>query len=384
MRPSRSGDHLRRSGPRHGLLAVLTMCWLGGAVHVRAGETVRQGPGWSHPQAHLGIVGPLQGRPLPANAVPRPGIDTLNYPEVGARQVARLGLEVLGASVWEGLRHPFTSLTHVVGRSTERVGVRLAEFGTTGRRHLNLLATDPAEGSVDAGVGSPLMPARLTLLPSSESAIQALLALIAGSTSRVDLMMYGWEDDPTGREVASALAEAAARGVVVRLLVDRGADVLHNPDSATHRSTLFDRLAEVPGIQLIRAPDPFLEFDHRKLACIDGRVAWSGGMILTEVARRRWENLAFLIEGPAVTQYAALFEERGAHVGGSSGSPRLGPGGLPERLGSPRADRPRRAVVEGLDLPRGRSCPATHLSRESVLQRRLARREARCGRPSRC
>ena len=47
------------------------------------------------------------------------------------------------------------------------------------------------------------MPAALTLLPSSEAAVQGLLSLIQGASHRVDLMIYGWEDDPTGREVAA-------------------------------------------------------------------------------------------------------------------------------------------------------------------------------------
>jgi cardiolipin synthase A/B len=128
--------------------------------------------------------------------------------------------------------------------------------------------------------------------------------------------MYGWGDDPTGRAVAAALAARAQRGVRVRLLVDRTAFLIHNPPAARDCCTFLDALRTVPNVSVIEPPGPFLRFDHRKLAVIDGRVAWTGGMILTEAARRRWHNFAFLAEGPIVAQYACLFEERWREQGG--------------------------------------------------------------------
>jgi cardiolipin synthase len=47
-------------------------------------------------------------------------------------------------------------------------------------------------------------------------------------------------------------------------------------------------------------------------------------MILTEVARRSWENLAFLAEGEVAVQYAALFEERWREAGGPPEGPVAG------------------------------------------------------------
>jgi cardiolipin synthase len=121
--------------------------------------------------------------------------------------------------------------------------------------------------------------------------------------------------------VAGALEAAARRGVVVRLLVDRAGFLIHNRSAAIGAPTFLDQLRQTTNIQLIEPNNPFLRFDHRKLALIDGGLAWSGGMILTEVARRSWENLAFLAEGPVVDQYAALFEERWRSVGGCPAGP---------------------------------------------------------------
>jgi cardiolipin synthase len=261
-------------------------------------------------------------RVVAENARPLPGLSTEAYPEIGPEQAIQVLREAIGSSLLTLVRRPLSASTQVVGRSAERLAVRGRElatrFGPVGS--LNPFGR-PGDGALDAPIGSPRMAATLTLLPTSESAVRALLELIATATRRVDLMIYGWEDDPTGREVASALEAAAGRGVVVRLLVDRGGFLIHNRAAALGRPTFLDRLRSVPGVILIEPPDPFLRFDHRKLVVVDGRTAWTGGMILTEVARRRWENLAFLAEGPVASEYAALFEDRWRAVGGA----RFGP-----------------------------------------------------------
>ena len=264
----------------------------------------------------------LHKRELPPNAVVRPGIDTAGYPEVGMRQLGRITGEVVGSSASELATRPLRSLGQVAGRAVERLGVRSREVASA------LGSAGPADGlgyagdgCLDGPFGSPLTPARLTLLPTSEAAVSGLVGLVDSASTRVDLMIYGWEDDPTGREVARALDRAARRGARVRLLVDRAAYLAHNPAAARRGPTFLDRLRGSPNVSLILPPDPFLKFDHRKLAVVDGWVAWTGGMILTEVARRKWENLAFLAEGPVVVQFGALFEERWREVGGAPCGP---------------------------------------------------------------
>jgi phosphatidylserine/phosphatidylglycerophosphate/cardiolipin synthase-like enzyme len=259
-------------------------------------------------------------RVTPENALQPPGASFEGYPEIGRAQRAAIAREVIVGSARSVACTPLASVRHVVGRTVERLSVRGREVSTS--------LIDPRPWFDDgpgldlAGdAGGPPFPARLTLLPSSEAAVQALLAQVAAASRRVDLMIYGWEDDPTGREVAAALADRARQGVRVRLLVDRGGFITHNPGAADGRGTFLDALRTVPNVSVIEPENPFLRFDHRKLALVDGRVAWTGGMILTEVARRRWQNLAFLAEGPIVAEYAALFEARWCEVGGCPEGP---------------------------------------------------------------
>jgi cardiolipin synthase len=77
-----------------------------------------------------------------------------------------------------------------------------------------------------------------------------------------------------------------------------------------------DALAVEPNVWLIQAPDPCFRFDHRKVAVIDDRIVWTGSMILTAPALHRWHNFEFLVEGPMVAQYEALFAGRWAELGG--------------------------------------------------------------------
>ncbi len=247
-------------------------------------------------------------RALPANAVQPPGASFEGEPSVGPAQTVRVAHDILVDSARRAVQAPAASAIHVGGRLAERVAVRLVELAPGAATGIEVVdRTGP--------VGGPSRPARLTLLPDSRSALDGLLATIAGAATRVDLMMYGWEDDPTGRLVAEALAARARAGVRVRVLVDKAAHVIHNPAAARREPTFLDALSRTPNVTLVFAPDPFVRFDHRKLAVVDGRVAWSGSMILTDVALRRWRNYSFLAEGPVVADYADAFARRWRDVG---------------------------------------------------------------------
>ncbi|MFN9388322.1 MAG: phospholipase D-like domain-containing protein, partial [Betaproteobacteria bacterium] len=61
---------------------------------------------------------------------------------------------------------------------------------------------------------------RVELLQTGDEYFPALLRDVDAAREEVHLETYIFADDPTGRQVAQALARAAARGVTVRLLVD--------------------------------------------------------------------------------------------------------------------------------------------------------------------
>jgi cardiolipin synthase len=157
---------------------------------------------------------------------------------------------------------------------------------------------------------------RVQLLRDGAATFAAMLELIDGARESVSLEGYIFRGDEVGERFAAALSAAAARGVVVRLLVDwvgrmgtprsffdrirgAGADVrIFNPPSLTSRW-----LGLVPR-------------DHRKLLVVDVAAGVTGGIGIgnewrTGVLKRRrspWRDTAVRIAGPAAHDMARAFD----------------------------------------------------------------------------
>ena len=128
-------------------------------------------------------------------------------------------------------------------------------------------------------------------------------------------------------------------------MIDRGGFVIGETNAHVIRGcpTFLDALRAEPNIHLIETPDPGFRFDHRKLAVVDDRIAWSGSMILTRPSLERWHNFNYLAEGPIVAQLAVVFAERWESLGGCQGTG-LHPGHVdgrsrPQRRGPRGAER---------------------------------------------
>ncbi len=122
---------------------------------------------------------------------------------------------------------------------------------------------------------------RLTLLKNGEQYFPALIAAIEGATAEVFLETYIFADDQAGSLVAEALAHAASRGVATHLLIDGFGAKDFAP---RFRELLSKASAEVLVFRpAISAWPPWrqrtrLRRMHRKLASIDGAVAFVGGI----------------------------------------------------------------------------------------------------------
>lgn len=146
---------------------------------------------------------------------------------------------------------------------------------------------------------------RLVLLRSGAEYFPALEAAIDAAAREIFLETYIFADDDTGRRVADALVRAARRGVSVRLLVDGWGARLY----LTRR---IARVLESGGVTLLKyrpevAPWQFrshrLRRLHRKLAQIDGRIAFVGGINViddmnTPHQRPPRVDFAVQVEGP--------------------------------------------------------------------------------------
>src|SRR5262249_34244827 len=118
------------------------------------------------------------------------------------------------------------------------------------------------------------------LFVDGHEAMAALEDLIGQARHSIDVIMFHWEADPLGEQIAARLAARAGPGLRIRVLIDGGGNlVFGEPDGACARTVnrLVSALARHPYIEVVRIRNPFACFDHRKLVLIDGRVAWTGG-----------------------------------------------------------------------------------------------------------
>ncbi|MCX7672797.1 MAG: cardiolipin synthase ClsB [Thiobacillaceae bacterium] len=120
---------------------------------------------------------------------------------------------------------------------------------------------------------------RLVLLESGGEYFPALLAAIEAARHEVWLESYIFRLDEIGRQVVEALVRAARRGVRVRVLLD-GFGSRHFPREVARglRREGVQLLFYRPELGLLRLRRYRLRRLHRKLALIDARVGFVGGI----------------------------------------------------------------------------------------------------------
>ncbi len=119
----------------------------------------------------------------------------------------------------------------------------------------------------------------VTLLESGAEYFPALEQAIAAARDSVHLETYIFEDDPAGRRIAAALAQAARRGVSVNVLVDGFGTIGLDSDWARTLAAAGARVASFGPLRSRFTLDRRrLRRLHRKLVVVDGSVAFVGGM----------------------------------------------------------------------------------------------------------
>jgi cardiolipin synthase A/B len=148
---------------------------------------------------------------------------------------------------------------------------------------------------------------QVDLLETGAQFFPALIAAIDAARFGVCLETYIFADDPAGRAVAAALANAAVRGVTVHVLVD-GFGARDFPAGLGKILTAAGVLLETyrPEPTHFKLRRHRLHRLHRKLAVIDGRTAFVGGINIiddqdTEGLGVRFDY-AVRITGPLVAQ----------------------------------------------------------------------------------
>lgn len=123
----------------------------------------------------------------------------------------------------------------------------------------------------------------LTLLEDGQEYFPALEAAIDDARQEIFLQTYIFDDDDSGRRIVAALRRAAVRGVVVRVLVDGfGGRVFV-------RRLMAELLAGGVHVLIFRRDLNLLSLNrhrlrrlHRKVAVFDGKLAFVGGINITD------------------------------------------------------------------------------------------------------
>jgi cardiolipin synthase len=153
---------------------------------------------------------------------------------------------------------------------------------------------------------------RVTILQNGKATFASLYEALKGATRSIHLEYYIFENDRIGRQVESIIKKKAREGVEVRLIYD-GVGTLWTEGS------IFRRLRRA-GVQVecfMPVAFPWLTSrvnyrNHRKIAVIDGCVAYTGGINVAErylVGTRlgRWRDIHLRIEGEAVKMLQSVF-----------------------------------------------------------------------------
>lgn len=194
-------------------------------------------------------------------------------------------------------------------------------------------------------VGRPLiMGNKVILLQDGKDTYAAMFAAIRAARDHINLESYIIDDDEIGRQFSDILLERRQRGVQVNLIYDSFGGI-NTPQA------FFERLKE-GGVNVVefnpinplaaKAPWQINNRDHRKLLVIDGRIAFLGGINISNVyssgsSTRRsvktakvaiaWRDTDLQIEGPVVGELQKLFMETWSK---QQGKPLAGKGYFPE------------------------------------------------------
>ena len=163
---------------------------------------------------------------------------------------------------------------------------------------------------------------RVLPLRGGEQAFPRMLAAIAGARRTIDMEIYTIRADGVGERFRSALEERARAGVTVRLMYDAlGSFGL--PDAfASSLEAAGAKVSVYAPLAPWRRRFGWNKRDHQKILIVDDRIAFTGGLNVTdqyvpvEEGGGGWFDVHAELEGPAVQDLARLFRRNWIHAGG--------------------------------------------------------------------
>ncbi len=185
----------------------------------------------------------------------------------------------------------------------------------------------PDDGASELGVLAkavtglaPSLSNRVELLEDGGATFDAILKAVAAANNHVHLEYYIYCPDRTGTALRDALVERARAGVKVRLLLDA-------VGSSSVDDDFLQPLLDAGGEFAWFHPTRFQPFtrtwvnlrSHRKIVVVDGEVAFTGGINITDEEDERLRDDAYVdlhmrLEGEVVRGIQLVFVEDWAYA----------------------------------------------------------------------
>lgn len=149
-------------------------------------------------------------------------------------------------------------------------------------------------------------------MASTTEVIDSLITDIREARHHVHLQFYIWGVDETSRRVLEALVDAERRGVECRVMVDAvGSRGMLKHLAHSMREAGIDVVAMLP-VGVFRSLVARMDLrNHRKIAVIDGRIAYTGSQNIVDADYGKggivWHDLMMRAEGPVVHELQTVF-----------------------------------------------------------------------------
>jgi cardiolipin synthase A/B len=162
-------------------------------------------------------------------------------------------------------------------------------------------------------LGRPILDGnRFQALHNGVEIFPAMLEAIRSAQRSITFETYIYWSGQTGADFAAALAERAAAGVPVHVLIDW---VGSSRMDSKHLSTMEDAGVEIRKFRPLRWYNlhRLNHRTHRKLLVVDGRIGFTGGVGIADPWQgdaqdaEHWRDSHYRVEGPVVAQMQAIF-----------------------------------------------------------------------------
>ncbi|MFH2122208.1 MAG: phospholipase D-like domain-containing protein [Pseudomonadota bacterium] len=236
------------------------------------------------------------------------------------------------------LPHLAVPLYFILGSRKRRSSKAKSMFSLHSVTDLPVEKANPIDGVLRAnGIPGGTQGNRFALYTDGTEAYKALLQEIEKAQESIFISTYVFNNDTVTAQLLTALTKRATEGIEVKILIDSlGSFPLYcfqHPFKKLRQAgamiSFFMPIMQMPFRNYINLRN------HRKIYLFDRRIVLTGGMNLSAEYMgptpdpSRWNDLLFLIEGPAVFHYLEIFASDWAYASGQAssipGAPDTGP-----------------------------------------------------------